>query len=440
MPEYSDFLLSLLTAAGLAGLVGLEREMRLQDKQDPYEVKLGGLRTFAMMGVIGFLGTWLAAQLHMPYFLPLVFIIAYGVAFSTHLMAVVNQKYYGITSSLSLLAGFLIGILVAINEHLAAITISILFTGLLALKTGLHQAVQKISKEDLIAILKFFILTSIILPMLPQSFIDPLGFFDWRPQTVWLMVMLVASIRFIGYFLAKFIDSDRSIFFSGIIGGLLSSTALTVAISQQSKESERVPIFVIPILLASALMFVRVLFEAFIGSGNKHELLSGLILPLGILAIGYVAGAGYLYYRLQQKKRSKNETIDEPVTQPITRRQPLKLASALSFGIFFIVIVLLSEKIELVLPQDQYNDVGLYLIGIVAGLTDVDAITLAMAKQTGEGVVSANTATIVILLAVLMNTLVKAGIVFLFGSRVLFTAVLKMVGVSVVVGAALVMV
>jgi uncharacterized membrane protein (DUF4010 family) len=110
--------------------------------------------------------------------------------------------------------------LVAHEQLYLAIAVSILFTGLLVLKIGLHKIAKKINQDELLAILKFFILTAIILPILPYSWEDPIGFFDWRPQVIWLMVVLVASIRFVGYFLSKFFGSEKSILFRGSWEGL----------------------------------------------------------------------------------------------------------------------------------------------------------------------------------------------------------------------------
>jgi uncharacterized membrane protein (DUF4010 family) len=219
MPEFSSLLLSLLTASALSGLIGLEREMHIQN-EEPDGSQFGGMRTYSMMGGLGFLGAYVALEISAPWLLFAVFSACTIFLFISHALVSVFQRQFGITSQLSLIASFLVGVLVAHEQLYLAIAVSILFTGLLVLKIGLHKIAKKINQDELLAILKFFILTAIILPILPYSWEDPIGFFDWRPQVIWLMVVLVASIRFVGYFLSKFFGSEKAFFFRGSWEGL----------------------------------------------------------------------------------------------------------------------------------------------------------------------------------------------------------------------------
>ncbi len=222
------------------------------------------------------------------------------------------------------------------------------------------------------------------------------------------MVVFVVSIRFIGYFLAKIIGGDKSILFAGLIGGFVSSTAVTMGISQESKGKVGIIVFLVPILVASGIMFFRVLFEVFILTQGQHGLMPLVIGPLLVAGIASIVLAlTLLFYRTRTRRKVRSKTIQIA--------QPLQLSSALSFGLFFLFILLLSDKIG-----EYANPSGLYLAGAIAGLTDVDAITLAMANHVSNGDMAASVAAGVILIAVTVNTFVKLSIVFVFGSRALF--------------------
>jgi uncharacterized membrane protein (DUF4010 family) len=423
MPEFSSLLLSLLTASALSGLIGLEREMHIQN-EEPDGSQFGGMRTYSMMGGLGFLGAYVALEISAPWLLFAVFSACTIFLFISHALVSVFQRQFGITSQLSLIASFLVGVLVAHEQLYLAIAVSILFTGLLVLKIGLHKIAKKINQDELLAILKFFILTAIILPILPYSWEDPIGFFDWRPQVIWLMVVLVASIRFVGYFLSKFFGSEKSILFSGIVGGFVSSTAVTMGISQQSEGKRRVIIFLVPILIASAIMFFRVLFEIIIVAPAQKELL------LNVAPVLLVSSAGLIFLSVFLiVKRIREHKKNGDIKTTINIDQPLQMKSAIAFGLFFLSILLVAEKIA-----EFFPDSGLILASALAGLTDVDAITLAMANLHRTGEISADIASQAILMAVLVNTLVKVGIVFLFGSKPLFKAMAYSIAAIVLLG------
>jgi uncharacterized membrane protein (DUF4010 family) len=338
MPEFSSLLLSLLTASALSGLIGLEREMHIQN-EEPDGSQFGGMRTYSMMGGLGFLGAYVALEISAPWLLFAVFSACTIFLFISHALVSVFQRQFGITSQLSLIASFLVGVLVAHEQLYLAIAVSILFTGLLVLKIGLHKIAKKINQDELLAILKFFILTAIILPILPYSWEDPIGFFDWRPQVIWLMVVLVASIRFVGYFLSKFFGSEKSILFSGIVGGFVSSTAVTMGISQQSEGKRRVIIFLVPILIASAIMFFRVLFEIIIVAPAQKELL------LNVAPVLLVSSAGLIFLSVFLiVKRIREHKKNGDIKTTINIDQPLQMKSAIAFGLFFLSILLVAEK------------------------------------------------------------------------------------------------
>ena len=285
--------------------------------------------------------------------------------------------------------------------------------------------VKTVSQEEFFAILQFLVLSAIIIPLLPSELYDPFGFFDWRPQTIWLMVVLVAAIRFIGYFVAKFMGKEKSLLLSGVIGGFVSSTAVTTSVAQDSNGKKGVIIFLVPILIANVIMFARVITEVTIVAGSYINFLIQIAIPLIAGGSFLIIIALYFWWQLKKASQTKQELKKE-----LKVDQPLDIKSAISFGLFFLFVLLVAEKIPQLFP-----DTGLYLAGIIAGLSDVDAITLAMSNLVANGEVAIDQAAGVVLLAVATNTLVKVGIVFTFGNRKLFRYILATILCAFSVGA-----
>jgi uncharacterized membrane protein (DUF4010 family) len=208
------------------------------------------------------------------------------------------------------------------------------------------------------------------------------------------------------------------------VGGFVSSTAVTMGISQQSEGKRRVIIFLVPILIASAIMFFRVLFEIIIVAPAQKELL------LNVAPVLLVSSAGLIFLSVFLiVKRIREHKKNGDIKTTINIDQPLQMKSAIAFGLFFLSILLVAEKIA-----EFFPDSGLILASALAGLTDVDAITLAMANLHRTGEISADIASQAILMAVLVNTLVKVGIVFLFGSKPLFKAMAYSIAAIVLLG------
>jgi uncharacterized membrane protein (DUF4010 family) len=419
MPTFFEFTTLLISSAGLAGLIGMEREMKIQnsdEKKYPKGSFAGGLRSHAMVGGLGFLLFFIHIHLDNTLTIPLS-IGVISIFTIVHFLIGSHLKQFGMTSSFSFFASFCIGIFVANNNILMALVISLLFTSILVLRDIFHKLGKQITQEEFFDIIKFLILSFVVLQILPSSWIDPLGFFDWKPQSIWLMVMLVASIRFIGYFLSKFIGREKGILLSGIVGGLVSSTAVTSSIAQESKSSKRGIVFVIPILVASSIMFFRVIIEIIIVSENTSRFLP-LYASFGTMGIACLLFGIGLFIG---KKQTKIQTS----TESISISQPLHLGSAISFGMFFLFILIVSEKIS-----EYLHEESLLIVGAIAGLTDVDAITLAMAQSDNTSFLPLA----VIFVAVIVNTLVKIGIVAVFGSRPVLILLSWILGIILCLG------
>lgn len=420
MPTFFEFTTLLISSAGLAGLIGMEREMKIQKNSDdekyPKGSFSGGLRSHSMVGALGFLLFFIHNYFDVNLSIPLTVGVV-SIFVIVHFLIGLQLKSFGMTSSFSFFASFCIGIFVANNNILMGLVISLLFTSILVLRDVFHKLAKQVTQEEFFDIIKFLILSFVVLQILPSSWVDPFGFFDWKPQSIWLMVMLVASIRFIGYFLSKFIGQEKGILLSGIVGGLVSSTAVTSSIAQESKSSKQDIVFVIPILVASSIMFFRVIIEILIVSENTYRFFP-LYASFGAMGVACLLFGVGLFIGKQKKKMQAS-------TDTMSISQPLHLSSAISFGMFFLFILIISEKIS-----EYLHEESLLIVGAVAGLTDVDAITLAMAQSENTSFIPLA----VIFIAVIVNTLVKIGIVAVFGSRAVLILLSWILGIILCLG------
>lgn len=410
-----EIISELLIATGLSALIGLEREMRIQNgaKSGP-----GGLRTFAMLGPLGFLAVIIEEQLALHYFTIITFLIIFGFGFINYTYSCFREKHTGLTTEFSAIACFLTGVLVADKQILLAIAVSILFSLLLTFKIYLHDVAKNFKAEEFVAILKFLIITAVVLPILPDYTIDSWDIIN--PRTIWLMVVLVAGIRFVGFFISKVVGAKKGIVLTGTIGGFISSTAVTTSLSAQNKKSEKIVApFLAGILIANAIMYVRVLLEAQV---IYADIAKTLIIPL--LTMSLVATIFGLLAIFTKSKDIKNKEDEEIISQPFS------LSEGLKFGIFFLLILVASK----IIPE-YLGDSGLYVTSVVSGLVDTDAITLSVSKLTEQGEIAFKTGVNAITLAVMTNTVVKIGIISLFGGKKLKIYSIPALGIIILAGA-----
>jgi uncharacterized membrane protein (DUF4010 family) len=222
-----------------------------------------------------------------------------------------------------------------------------------------------------------------------------------NPRAIWLMVIFISGINFAGYLLSKMLEARRGILLTGLVGGLASSTAVTLGFSQRSRDEPRLArAFVLGIAAASVLMFGRVWIEAL---AVNPKLAEDLLIPLGVPLVVGVAWCLYLYF-------------SERPTEPgqVTFSNPFQLEPAIKFGLFFAGVLLLAEW-----TQDTLGSAGVYLSSLASGLTDVDAITLSMARLSDSGDIAADVAARAVVLATVSNTLVKGGMVLTLGASAL---------------------
>ncbi len=392
-----DFL-QIAYHGGMVLLIGLLIGLERQRSQGPGEPLFAGFRTFPVIALTGFLAA-LMARAGFPWVLPVALagVIAIAVA-SYHITAQGSHK--GATTEFVAILTFIFGSLAALDYLVPAAAFAVATTVLLSLKAPLHQLAVKIQEAELYAILKFGIVSVIVLPLLPDQAFGPFNVVN--PRVVWWMVVLISAVSMLGYALMRFIGARAGIAVTGFLGGLASSTAVTAGLSQKSREADSAlaRYFALGIIIASTIMYFRVLFLVVVVTPG---LVKQLALPL---AVPRFLGATISFLLWRRKAGEADAQLEV--------KNPMDLAQAIKFAVLFPVVLLVARA-----AHHYFGSAGAYIASGLAGLTDVDAITVSMARLARDNVMAPSTAGASILLACAANTLVKGGIAYVTGGPAL---------------------
>lgn len=408
----------------IGALVGIDREKK--KAVDP-EQGVGGIRTFILFAMAGAVSAWLSQQLDSPWvFIATVagvaatVIVGYYVQFKQDIGAI------GLTTEISAIVVCLLGGLTLFGYPGIAVALGIATSAILAFKEPIHGMVEKIGSDDLYAGLKLLIATFIVLPLLPNRPVDPLEAIN--PYRLWLLVILISGISLVGYVAVRALGNRRGTALTGIFGGLVSSTAVTLSFAKRSKEDRGGAgigdVLAAGILLAWVVMFARVVVLTAVVNA---PLVPALLMRLGAMALVALAIGMFLFFRAARGSRSTSEKSAVPLSNPFN------LASAIRFAAIFAVILVAVKLAERYLPSQ-----GMYAVAALAGLTDMDAITLSMANYARERG-DADTAVTSIVVAAFSNTLVKAAMVTVLGAALLRFRILAATAAVVAVGVVVVL-
>jgi uncharacterized membrane protein (DUF4010 family) len=389
-----DLALDFATAILLGALIGIEREKR---KAEEGESGVAGLRTFTLLALFGAAAGYLTQITSSPWILAAALIIAGAFVVAGYFVAArADPQSMGLTTEVAALVVFLLGAMVMLGHAEIAIALGVVTAAVLAYKQPLHGFVDKLGWDDVYAGLRLLIATFIALPLLPDEPIDPWGALN--PYSLWLLVILISSLSLVGYVLTRLLGPARGTALTGLTGGLVSSTAVTLSFAKDAADKpQEAPALACGILLAWAVMFVRVIVLVAV---INRALLTHILVPFAAMAIVVSGFAGFLYVR--------GGSVDGAAGKGNLKVQnPFSLTEAAKFAALF-AVVLLAVKIV----QQHFPPNGLYAVAALAGLTDVDAITLSMSEFAKGG--EARIAVIAIVIASLTNTLVKCGMAFFF--------------------------
>ncbi|HOK57958.1 MAG TPA: MgtC/SapB family protein [Methanothrix sp.] len=389
--EFAD-LYPFVMAMIIGALIGIERQKRIvEDKTRG----VAGLRTFVLIALLGALAASLS-EIFGDLFIVAAyagFLIFVGIGYAT---ASRIMGWLDFTSAVAAAVTFLLGALCCFEERmLLAVALSILVTWTLATRKTAHRYVEAISDTELLDTLKMGLVALVILPLLPDRALDPLEVLN--PRRIWMMVVLVSLISYVGYILIRVLGDDRGLTLTGILGGIVSSTAVTMSMASEVRaRSQSLASAVFATTLASCTMFPRILLIVMLVNME-------LLLPLSA-QLAAMAGVGVvLAYALR-----KNAA---PIESRVAHKDPFRLIPALKFGALFAFILFVTK-----LASISLGDTGSYAAGVISGLADVDAVVLAMATLA-SGSISSETAVIAIMLAAITNTALKLSIAFVMGSR-----------------------
>lgn len=410
-----DTVRDFATALLIGTLLGIERERHRQSDGD---VSVGGLRTFILFALLGALGGWLTVLLDSPWILVAVVLATLVSVVASYVLAArVQPDALGLTTELAAIAICLLGATVMLGHREIAVALAIAIAAALAYKQPLHGLVSKLAAEDVYAGVRLLAATFIVLPLLPDRAVDP-----WEalnPYKLWLLVLLISGLSLVGYVATRMLGPDRGIPLTGLTGGLVSSTAVTLSFSKQSREpghETAAAAYACGILIAWSVMFVRVLLMVLI---VNRALFSRLAMSFVLMA-AVAAGVAWLMHRRGADSRQSGGV---PLSNPFS------LTAAMKFAALFAVVLLMVALVQRYLPPE-----GIYLVAALAGTTDVDAITLSMSEFARRGQVDIAVQAIVI--AAITNTLAKALMAAGFGAPALRAPVLG--GAAAIVAAGLV--
>ncbi|MBI2668843.1 MgtC/SapB family protein [Candidatus Woesearchaeota archaeon] len=379
-------------ALALGALIGLEREYaRYKRIGHAY----AGIRTFPLISLFGALCAYLSDVLS-PWILLAGMLLVGGVILIAYFSVASHQrKYVGATSEMAGFLAFFIGVLAYRGEFLFATITTVVIASILYLRSILHNVAKHLKPEEMADTLKFAIIAFVILPLLPNRWYGPWeGLFN--PYILWLMVVFISGISFIGYLLMKWLG-ERGITWSGIVGGIVSSMAVTLSFTHRSKKEKTIyRSLALGVILANGIMFLRILVEVLV---LNRTLFVHLLFPLLLLA---VSTAGFSYFLWRQAKKVKGKV---KLGSPFTLLPALKFA-----GIFALTLVLI--KIAKVYLSSQ----GVYVVSFVSGLADVDAIAVGLA-QLGGADIALDVARNGIVIAALANIATKGMIAYWFGGK-----------------------
>ncbi len=403
----------LFTQLGLALLLGLLVGLQRQRT----EASVAGIRTFPLIALFGVLcahlglrfGEWVVAA-------GLIAVAAFFVIGNLARLKA-GDIDPGQTTEVAGILLFGVGAFLVVGDKAVAVAVGGATAVLLQLKKPMHQFVAGMGEQDLKAIMQFVLLTLVILPVLPNRAYGPYAVLN--PFKLWLMVVLIVGISLVGYVLYKVFGARTGTLLGGLLGGMISSTATTVSYARRSRESPGTAgLAALVIVLASTVVFVRVLIEiSAVAAGHFRQLAP----PLAAMLVATAAIATGAYFLIRHGE-----------SEMPAQGNPAELKSALVFGALYGVVLL-----AVAAAKALFGTKGLYVVAVISGLTDMDAITLSTAQLVNDGRLDATTGWRTILLAALANLVFKTGIVAVLGDRGLLRRLAGLFGLVLLAGAAI---
>lgn len=376
----------------LSFLIGLERE---EKKTVSDEYRFGGVRTFPLIGLLGYALCSLSAG---SWALPAVgFAVVGSFLWQSYRHKIESASLAGMTTEISGLVTYAIGALVWREEYWLATTLAVVAVVLLELKNVLQNLSSRVPGPEILTFAKFLLLTAVILPIVPNRIF---GSFDFNPFKVWLVVIAVSAISYGSYLLQRWTQGRGGVLLAALLGGAYSSTLTTVVLAKRSREDQRPHLYAGSMLVASGVMYLRLV--ALLGIFNR-QLLHSLGPPFLLLAAVALIG-GWVWTRLPDPKGDVRG-------REIPPKNPLELSAAFLFALLFVAMLFITH-----VALQYLGRAGLYTLAGVMGVTDVDPFILSLAASAGS-LTPLALAGGAITLAAASNNLIKGIYAYGFGER-----------------------
>jgi uncharacterized membrane protein (DUF4010 family) len=385
-----------LVALGIGLFIGLEREHRHVEEGEP-DKTINGVRTFALLALSG----WLAALLQerWAWAAPVLLAMVGLMLVAQYVRESSLPGRLGVTTELAALLTVAYGLLVHVQVRLA-VALALVTTLVLVSKPWINVVMPKLLRTELLAALQFLIVVAVVLPLLPDQPRDPWGVLP--PRRIAMFVVLVAGVGFVGYVLTRLFGRAKAAGVTGIVGGLVSSTAVTANMAHEAARSKGASEpGQLAVLAANAIMPLRVVVILFAVSRETSRALAVPMLAMSLVLAVFA-------WRLRGAVRPSSGAEDRQL--PVTN--PFALLPALKWGAFLCTVLLVAH-----FARKWLGDSGLLVTAAVSGLADVDAISLVAARDVAGGTLSTHTAALAITIAVMTNSAVKAGIALVSGGK-----------------------
>jgi len=373
------FQLRFLVALALGFLIGLERE---STKVEHDRLPVGGIRTLPLISMYGFGCAWL-------YQIGAVAMFPVGLASIIALTTVgyfakTKEGRFGATSEVSVLITFLIGAMSLLVDVWIAMAIGVIAAVLLSEKAKLETYVESLDRVGFLATLRFLLVTVIILPVLPNQEYTQ---FKLNPTRIWEIVIMVSTIGFVGYLLSKKFGHSMGLWLSGLLGGIVSSTAVSISAGRIARKSpERSSSALQASTLGSSVMYIRILILLWAVNPTIVNYLWWKLLILA--AVGIV-----LSLRLPGGNRGSNGSEVPDL------HNPFEIMPAVWFAALFVILSVITSIVK-----QSAGDTGVFALSAVVGVTDIDPFILSLAQRSTDGLRIAASA---IIIAMLSNTIAK---------------------------------
>lgn len=395
--NYSDWLppeaLHIILTLFLSFLIGLEREER---KEAERPAKFGGVRTFPLIGLIGYAVALVSRNQILPQVIGFAVVAGFLMISYSHKLAVSGQTR--IATEMSALTTYLVGALVSQDLFWIATTLTVLSVFLLELKAALESLATRIDANDILTFATFLLLAAVILPLLPNSEMTQ---FSINPFKTWLIVVAVSGVSYAFYLLQRLTKSDGGVLLAAVIGGTYSSTVTTIALAKRSRGTAQPRLFSGGIVIASGMMYGRV---AVLLALFNDALAKSLGLPLlGLAALAVAAGVLW--------SRSGEPVAGPVVIGALDARNPLEVRAALLFAALFVAMQVATH-----LAVSYLGRSGVYALSAIMGLADVDPFIVGMTQST-PGATPVQIASTAILIAVAANNVSKGVYALIFADR-----------------------